>query len=211
MFADTTQNVVPKMKLYLIENTPTPWGDWGDILWSGVTSHDDCTNHYFIDRIGPYTPPAFFSSGNLIVTEQVKNLLEKSNLKGIGFTNQVKKRKIVRLDWMAWDKTQHISNYFDDLGEPEDIIYDRENDKELSISMPNYWIADISKKIHLLLDRTSTSQNPSEYIHIDSQPLVDSDFYQGIERLGCFITPKAKSWLDKYCPKCFENYPIINK
>ncbi|MBM1198147.1 hypothetical protein [Pseudomonas weihenstephanensis] len=199
------------MNLYLIENTTAPWGDWGDILWCGVISYDDSMNQYLIDRIGPYTPPAFFSCGNLVVTEQVKNLLEKSDLKGIKFSKEVKKRKIVHLDWMTWDKTKHISHYLDDLGEPEDIIYDRENDKELLASMPNYWLADIPEKINLLLDKASASENPSEYIYIDNSPSVYSDFYQGIERLGCFISPKAKTWLDKHCPNCFKTYPISNK
>ena len=85
------------MKLCLTENTSTPWGDRDDMLWSGVTSHDDSTNHYFIDRIGPYTPPAFFSA-ELGSNRASKKLLEKSDLIGIGFINQVKKRKFVRID-----------------------------------------------------------------------------------------------------------------
>ncbi|MCO6516711.1 MAG: hypothetical protein J6586_09540 [Snodgrassella sp.] len=53
--------------LFLIENKTTPWV--GDILWTGLTPRDENKQSISIERTGPFTPKAYFSSNNFIFTK----------------------------------------------------------------------------------------------------------------------------------------------
>lgn len=194
--------------LFLIENKTPPWGDWGDILWTGLTPWDENKQSIAIERTGPFTPKAYFSSNNFIFTKEIKELIENSSLKGIKFLYEIEKKKIINLDWTKWDVNKDITDYLDDLYEPVDLIFDGINDVKLNQDMPDYYLSSIESQIHLNKNKLIDMQNPSEYITFVGNELDDSDFFMGIEILGCFISARAKNWLEKYCPNCFDYYLI---
>lgn len=201
------------MNLYLIENKINSWGDWGEILWAGFAPWDDNSNLVYIERTGPFTPSIYIADGNLIISNEVKLKLEHSSLKGISFSYKLEKKKIVNIDWSNWDKNENISSYVDDIHEPEDIIYNNPHDSWTMKNMPDLWLGEIDNRIHLILDRSKKTSNPSDYIYIENGYKNESniDFFMGIERIGYFITPKAKEWMEKNCPNCFDFFPIEQK
>lgn len=197
-----------RKELFLIENKTIPWGDWGVILWEGLTPWDEDKQCISIERTGPFTPKAYFSNDNFIFTKETKELIENSSLKGIDFLYEIEKKKIINLDWTNWNIEKGITNYLDEIYEPEDIINNGVSDLKLKQDMPNYYLANIKSQIHLNINKLIDMQNPSEYITFVDNKLDDCDFFTGIERIGCFISIRAKDWLEKYCPNCFNYYLI---
>jgi len=195
------------MDVYLLESKNMPWGDWGDILWTGITPRDPVSNLVCIERTGPFSPLLYLSNNDFIFTNQAKSLYDDSSLLGIKFLYEIEKKRIVKLDWKNWDDKQHITNYIDIDGEPEDIILRGINDNELMGNMPVYWLACIDSNIHLFVDRKSKSNNPSDYIFVDSE-VGHSDFFIGVERTGIYITQKAKDWIESNFPDHFTYYLI---
>lgn len=196
--------------IYLLENKKMTWGDWGDVLWAGISPHDAFSNLVCIERTGPFSPPLYLSNNNFIFTNEARLLFKHSSLRGLKFLYEIEKKRIVKLDWHNWDDKQHISNYLDIEGEPEDIILKGRNDYELVDKMPIYWLAYIESKIHLFIDKKSKSNNPSDYIFVEGAGEC-SDFFIGVERTGIYITQKAKDWIESTFPNQFRYYLISKK
>jgi hypothetical protein len=202
---------VKTMSIYLINNKNMPWGDWGDILWSGFAPWDSASEKVYIKRVGPYSPQIYFAQDNLLISNDMKSSIESSSLSGINFMYEVEKRKLVNVDWSKWDYTVSISNYIDELFEPEDIINEGIHDESLNDIIPNYWLGEICGKVHIFIDKAVTSVNPSDFIFINGDIDNNIDFFLGVEFIGCFVSQKAKDWLDYNCPGCFEYYLISKK
>ncbi|SUB83780.1 Uncharacterised protein [Pragia fontium] len=196
--------------IYLLESKKMPWGDWGDMLWTGITSRDPVSNLVSIERTGPFSPLLYLSNNDFIFTNEARSLYDESSLLGIKFLYEIEKKRVIKLDWHNWDDKQHITNYLDIDGEPEDIILRGINDNELMGNMPVYWLAGIHSNIHLFVDRKSKSKNPSDYIFIDGEA-SHSDFFIGVERMGVYITKKAKDWIESNFPDHFVYYLIHKK
>ena len=86
------------MKYYLLKNRSIPWGDYGDMLFSGLLrvldEHYDDLEIPEIERAGPYFPDIYMANTcNIIVTDRVKTLLESSGLSGItGYRRAIVKK-----------------------------------------------------------------------------------------------------------------------
>jgi hypothetical protein len=187
--------------LWLINNTSTPWGDWGDILWSGYLPWDDTMQRYYIERTGPYVPEIYISSGNkLIVTKAAMNKVEESKLKGITGFVALEKRKITFVDWQNWDKSRPISSHIENLREPEDLIDELPHNAALAESMPTLLLANISQTIPLIVDKKTSSDNPSDFIRINTKIVDNCDFFVSNEYIGIFVTTRCKEWLDTMLP-----------
>ncbi|MCY4764677.1 hypothetical protein [Klebsiella aerogenes] len=196
--------------IYLLENRKVAWGDWGDILWEGLTIHDPQSGRMYIERTGPFTPMAYLSNNYFILTDSAKNLLERSALSGVTVDYEIEKRKIVKLNWQSWDYNKHITQYLDVIGCPEDIILQGVNDRVLFKEMPAYWLASIGKRLHLSIDKSLLSDEPSDYVFIDDG-VKGEDFYLGVERSGVYVSQRARMWLKDNFPGCFTYHLISRK
>ncbi len=121
------------MKYYIIKNRDMPWGDYGNILFSGLlTVMDDDYNDidiHEIERTGSYIPEIYCAnSTNMVVNEEVKNLLEKETITGIENFHDTVFKKIVNIDWQSWDFNNEDPKFYPETGEPIDYIEDGEND-----------------------------------------------------------------------------------
>src|SRR5690349_19087655 len=128
------------MNIYKLKNKTTKWGDYGDILVSGMTAHLGRQNDLLqIERTGPYVPP-LVNSGlwDIIVTNAVKGNLELSGLIGINFKPVIKKH-IVELNWTTWDLDADEPPHYPDTGEPEDYILHGEHSASVSDDIGDLW------------------------------------------------------------------------
>ncbi len=118
-----------------------PWGDYGDILLSGMTAHQPRTREGLLrlERTGPFVPPITMAGfGDLLVTDAFRVRLEESSLAGPAF-RPVQKTRIVRLEWEHWDWTADDPQEYPDGGEPEAYILDRPHDPELAMQIGPLW------------------------------------------------------------------------
>jgi hypothetical protein len=73
--------------MYRLRGVYEPWGDYGNILVSGLVDRDETSGLLLIERTGPFVPP--ISIGGLhspvVVTDSFRRELEGSGLTGFGF------------------------------------------------------------------------------------------------------------------------------
>jgi len=200
--ARTARSRGPGMNIYHLDNAPTPWGDWGAALVQGMIAWDEDTDVDSIKRAGPYTPAAYIRSGSLVLTQPVKEALEKSGLKGVGRYEHLEKTHIVHIDWLHWDTSKPITEYLDLEGGPTSIIDSLPHDPELAARMPEYWQAFVVGKLNLLKDPQHDPADLGQYLKVlkaDEQ----ADFFKGDVYRGYFLSERAKEWLEQQCPGCF--------
>ncbi|MHC9538067.1 MAG: hypothetical protein AB9903_00960 [Vulcanimicrobiota bacterium] len=72
---------------YILRNCDVPWGDYGYILHSGMTSHLGRKNELLqLERTGPFVPPITDSgSCDFVMTDDFNKKLESSGLTGFSF------------------------------------------------------------------------------------------------------------------------------
>lgn len=68
------------MTIYILQNAKMPWGDYGSMLLSGMTSHLPRKNGLLqLERTGPFVPPITLSGvDEIVVTDTFKRQLEQS-------------------------------------------------------------------------------------------------------------------------------------
>jgi hypothetical protein len=126
---------------YRLYGVKPPWGDYGDILLSGMTGHEPRTEEGLLRlaRTGPFVPPITLPGvGDLVVTDAFRAELEQSPLTGLEF-RPVEKTHIVRLEWERWDQTDDEPQEHPEGGEPEGYILDRPHDPELAAQIGPLW------------------------------------------------------------------------
>jgi hypothetical protein len=173
------------MIIYRRQNRKTNWGDYGDILVSGMTAHLDRHNDLLqLERTGPYVPP-LVNSGlwDIVVTDKVKESLMMSQLTGINFKPVIKKH-IVELDWTTWDTNAEEPTYYPQGGEPEDYILEREHSESLSKRMGDLW--------ELVIPTIGTFSN--ENFIFSGQVF---DIFKADNRGYILVTEKGKDWIER--------------
>jgi hypothetical protein len=111
---------VPTAGMYRLRGVYEPWGDYGNILVSGLLDRDETSGLLLIERTGPFVPPISIGGlhSPLVVTDSFRRELERSGLTGFGFQPAVKQR-IVRLAWERWDRSAAEPAEYPAEGEPE--------------------------------------------------------------------------------------------
>jgi hypothetical protein len=131
---------VPTAGMYRLRGVYEPWGDYGNILVSGLVDRDETSGLLLIERTGPFVPP--ISIGGLhspvVVTDSFRRELEGSGLTGFGFQPAVKQR-IVRLAWERWDRSAAEPAEYPAEGEPENYVLGRQHDPELAEAIGPLW------------------------------------------------------------------------
>jgi hypothetical protein len=178
------------MKFYRLTYKEMPWGDYGDILLTGMTSHLDRHKGLLqYERTGPFQPDIIISGlGDLLVTDSIKKRIETSNLKGFEF-KPVIKRHISIVDWTTWNLESEDPEFYPDNGEPENYILGLPHSQELADKMENVW--------EVITDENVTFINSGTY----NQGNKDIDIMR-TENSGWFlVTEKAKLWIENNCDK----------
>ena len=132
-------------KFYLPMNT-RPWGDYGDILVSGMATRGefsspvDRTLPLQIERTGPFVPPITFPDGESIVcSDDCRSKMEEDfGAESLEFLPTVKKL-IVMSDWEDWDLDEDEPWEYPEEGEPENYVLYKPNSQNASDEMGPLW------------------------------------------------------------------------
>jgi len=185
------------MKFYRLQNKEVNWGDYGDMLLSGTTTHLD--RHQGLlqyIRTGPFQPDITISGiDDLLVTEGIKKKIGVSNLQGFQF-RPVIKRHIPFLDWTSRNIKNKDPGYYPDNGEPEKYILSLQHSEELAANMENIWevIVDISGTF---ADSQTYKQGEK---NIDIMMTRDSGWF--------VVAEKAKLWMEDNCDNWTEFWDL---
>lgn len=174
---------------YVAEGRSICWGDFGDILVAGFDDGSGGTERIDLMRTGPFVPPVTFPSA-CVITESCRRLLDESDLQGVAY-REVKKLKIVSIDWHLWDRGADLCDWQLPASEPEDYIYLREHDEALSQGIGPLWqLCPPERYVEyiFLSDRRRA-------INWDRSDCGDCDIFKkkGLSR-ELLLTPKARDW-----------------
>lgn len=187
------------MDFYILDNAEMPWGDYGSILLSGMTSHLSRKKGLLqLERTGPFVP-AITCSGvsDLIVTDEFKSKLQESGLTGFSFMPVVKKH-IVELDWTTWDKSKDDPLVIPTSGEPEDYILPKKHNPKVAEEMGAMWEMKIEEGAKTEKRKAQVPKRWSQYdIYLLSDSWNGSDFFTA-EGVGyIYVSEKAKLLLER--------------
>lgn len=129
------------MNLYTINGPTFPdWGDYSDVLVAGLASRLNRENALLqLERTRSFVPPITIPHlSEIIVTNELKVVLEKAQLSGMTFLPIIKKR-IVFLEWEKWDLAADEPEEYPESGEPEDYILQKPHSKQLAQQMGELW------------------------------------------------------------------------
>lgn len=128
-------------------NGPAPWGDYGRVLISGLTAYPGEDGRLPVERTGPFVPPITIAGiSDLLVTDAFRDSLARSSLRGFTFREAVVKR-VVKLDWQAWDATAEDPVKYPAGGEPENYVLGRKHNPDVAAAVGRLWEVVISQPI----------------------------------------------------------------
>jgi hypothetical protein len=107
-----------------------------------------------LEKTGPFVPPITFPGiGDIIVTDEMKQQMEKAGFRGIAF-RPVEKTRIVEVPWHEWDLTAAEPDYYPEGGEPEATF-------SMNPILGNwpYWLAQYGKSYCRILPKWSATKN----------------------------------------------------
>ena len=132
---DVSQRSMPS---FLLNSIEAPWGDYGRILYHGMSMHAPRSEGRIrLERTGPDIFPITFPI-DVVVTDEFRRAFEKSGLRGVQFRPIIKHR-IVELDWISWDTTEDEPPELPESGEPEAYILGRPHSPKAAAAMPELW------------------------------------------------------------------------
>jgi hypothetical protein len=184
---------------YAIDSSPAPWGDYGDVLRHGlveVLEGEVDQTTIVISRTGPFVPPIMFPFGHIIVTDDLRQKLERANFTGLKFL-PVEYGKVVRNDWHTWNTSAPDPEFYPD-GEPEDYIEAADHDADLVGNMPKLWAWDVARTDDLQIQGTNN-------FRVDRHPGSDvaKEYYI------VWVSDLLKSWLAESAGQWIKFTPIV--
>jgi hypothetical protein len=217
------------MDFFTYENPPTPWGDYGEILYYGLA--EDTEEGLYIERVGEFAPHIYESCGKLLVADETKIKLENSGLKGFSFCKATIK-KAVNLDWTSWDKNAESPAVYPKGGEPENYILKGKRDPLLAQKLPIFWKLVLNKTAvsgrkrddkfraelkkrnvvrygndNFLAEKLAAQREWEEVVYRREAFIVEhtwegSDIFQTENGVRFFFTQKAKEWFEANYANC---------
>jgi len=180
-------------KFYELRTPKTPWGDYSNVLISGMSAHSNRKDGLIqLERTGPYVPPISFPGiGDIVITSSFRKELESSGLSSLRFQPVIKKH-IVHLDWHLWDRTADEPPEYPEGGEPEGYILQRPHSPKVSEQIGEMWELCLSAGAKIRRE-----SRPSRILLVASS-LLGYDLFRAEELLCNYASDRAKTWLENH-------------
>jgi hypothetical protein len=178
---------------YVLESGTAPWGDYGDILWSGFTEEGDEPGQptILVSRTGPFVPPITVPFGRVIVTDEFRQKLLAERFSGLSF-DPVGYRKVVRVAWEQWNAKAQDPPFYPETGEPEDYLLGGAHDEQLAATMPRLWAWSVLPTPGLQVQGSNTFRRE---LHPGTDVAREYFIVWISERLKLWLAETAGKWL----------------
>jgi hypothetical protein len=185
-----------------------PWGDYGCILLSGMTSHLERQNGLLqLERTGPFVPPISLPGiADIVVTNDFKHLLEGSGLTGFTFQPVIKKH-IVFLEWEKWDKKSEEPLEYPGTSEPEDYILERAHSPELAQQIGDLWELCLEECAEVERQQIGPQRWDVEIFVVQSS-WNERDWFRARGVGYNYVSERAKHWLERTVPEWVSFDPV---
>ncbi len=192
--------------VYMLGGPVPPWGDYGDILIAGMTSHLGRQDGLLqLERTGPLVPPiALAGIGEVVVTNSFRSALEASGLSGLRFQPVIKKH-IVRLHWETWDRATPNPPEYPPTGEPEDYIFLGAHDPQLAAEMGDLW--ELCLEPHARTERQPRRSAIGEQIFVVRASWDGRDWFRAEGVSYVYVSARARNWLEAIVPEWVSFMP----
>jgi hypothetical protein len=190
------------------------WGDYGNILVNGMTGHlGEKDGHLQLERAGPFIPPITFPGlSDLVVTDELRQKLETSELGDFQFRSVVKAR-IVDLPWDSFDRNSEDPPMYPDTGEPEDYILSRPHSPPIADLLGDIW--QVALRDGAFVD-TELQRSPWDYdVRVHTASWNGDHLFYGKKPDAFFgrwiiVSEKGRSWLELHAGDWvrFEALPV---
>jgi len=176
------------MTFYLPLAADSPWGDYGDILFHGMSMFAPHIHGKIqLYRTGPFVPPITFPGiSDIVITEELKNIIQSTW--GILEFLPVEKAHIATLHWEGWDRAASDPLFYPANGEPEAYILNSPHDPLSAELMGNLW--------EVIVPESPTVSAPLDWVRILSKP-------------GVYISERAKNILEDRLKDWVKFQPFI--
>lgn len=180
-------------KYYELAGCRAPWGDYGAILWHGMTERHDSARGEVVTvlRTGPFVPPITCPFGRIIVTDAFRAALDDANFTGLAF-EPVDYGKVVRIEWETWDRSADDPRFYPASGEPEDYIDGQSHDDAVALTMPKLWAWKIAPTTGLQVEGTNTFRGA---LHPNTDVAREHYIVWITERLKAWLAEAAGEWV----------------
>jgi hypothetical protein len=183
------------MNFYTFENREMPWGDYGNILYTGFAYEDsNDPSLVYIERVGPYVPPVYSCSQYLLVSEKFAKRLEQSDLKGFTL-RETRYKKVVKIDWEKWDFDEEPEKY-PRGGEPENYILAGRHNPKLMEVMEKILCFQLDSET--LTGRKSRVVSGRDELFIIENSWTGNDIFLTKGAGYIFFSEKAKQWFEEH-------------
>lgn len=109
------------------------------MLVSGLASYPGPDGRLSLERTGPFVPPITLAGiSDLIVTDDFRHELERSELRGFSFRDVIVKR-VVKLDWRSWDLNAPEPARYPAGSEPENYVLGRKHNPATAAAVGRLW------------------------------------------------------------------------
>jgi hypothetical protein len=145
------------------------WGDYGDILQHGMTAHlPRLDGRLSLERTGPYISPiTLLGIGDIILTSEARELLERSGLSGFSFM-PVQKTLVVELHWELWNLHADQPAEYPLSGEPEDYILGKPHSQIAAEALGELWEVVIPNTATILRTKSVVSSYKESKFDLNS-------------------------------------------
>ena len=167
------------MHWYRLRQVGAPWGDYGRMLVSGISRRADDGIVLEVERAGPFVPPIdpLWLGDIPVVTDSFRRSIEESGLRGACF-REVRKARIVRIDWRGWDRGAEHPEQLPPDGKPENYILGREHDPALADEIGPLW-------------EIYAEEGPGE----TRADFARAPGYHRLDGSGVVVSERARKWL----------------
>jgi hypothetical protein len=166
-----------------------PWGDYGSILFHGMSCYSDREDGLIqLERTGPFIPPISFPASDIIITAAFRQQLESAGLTGLCL-RPVIKHLIVASEWHLWDRSAEDPAFYPNSGEPEDYILGHKHRADLADEMGPLW--EVCPPVVARIER-------SDGIRLVVESIPSLDFFRA-EGVGYnYVSARARGWLEDH-------------
>lgn len=180
------------MNFYKLKNKEAPWGDYGNLLLTGILDEQD--GQTTLERTGPYIPKiANYGLNEFLVSSDFRESLLNSGLTGFEFL-PVHLTKAVKIDWTTWDFNEEEPPFYPESGEPYGYIDEQDGDQELLRNMQPIWKLKVTSTCDVQLREGKEWWD--KIVSIISTKWPDTNFAIPEEVLFTIVDEPTKNWLD---------------